>query len=166
MENIAEWSGKLEVESEKLKAESSFNIDQQVIFVDNEIENLELSEELLGDCQNNAVKQSHIQEKLTVFRAIKENLLAIRNIEASGHTLAEQERESGVSFDALAGCFRVFIEDVWLMRQSQKDPNPNVKQREGYEKEVDESLAILVKHRDSPSMKVLGHEGEDYQLNN
>jgi hypothetical protein len=158
---------KLKVVSGKLEVYENIETELQLQFCAREIENLELSVDLLGDNQNNAIKLSQVQEKLAFLTAIKENLLAIRNIEASGQTLADKEREEGVTFDQIKGVFKAFVEDVWLMRRAQKDPNPAAAQRENYEREVDESLAILVGHRpDVPANEVLGQEGEDNQLNN
>jgi hypothetical protein len=101
-----------------------------------------------------------------ILIAMKEDLILIRNIEASGQTLADKEREAGVTFDEMSLVFTDFIKDVWLMRESQKDVAPNLKQLLAYEKEVDETLAILVRDNREPAMQVLGQEGEDYQLSN
>lgn len=139
------------------------DIQIQINHVSKQIQNLELSEKLLGDCDNNAIKKSAVRERLVMNRAIKENLLAIQK---SGKTLEDEEREAGVSFDRIVAVFKCFVEDVWKMRHGQKDPDPDLEQLLAYEKEVDDCLAILVKDDRDPSMKVLGQEGDDYQLNN
>lgn len=107
------------------------------------------------------------EQDIVTLTAIKENLLVIRNIENSGSSLADKEREAGVSFDSMVTVFKCFIEDVWIMRRSQKEHLPGFPIRADLEKEIDEQLAILVPERKAEQkLTVLGHEGEDYQLNN
>lgn len=149
-----------EMKVESVKVESLPTLQDQIEYVDWDIETL-------IEIENVEKFKEKVQRKIAIAKAIKENLIAIRNIQSSGQTLADKEREAGVSFDSMVAVFKCFIEDVWKMRYAQKDKTANAKQLAAYEQEIDEQLAILVPERKSETiLKVLGQEGEDYQLNN
>jgi hypothetical protein len=157
-------SGKLGISIDVGKTESQqdgASLEEQISFIDIY---LKLYEQYQVGTQYQVGKHKN---PLPIVAAIKENLIAIRNIQASGQTLADKEREAGVSFDSMVAVFKCFIEDVWKMRYAQKDKTANAEQLSAYEQEIDEQLAILVPERKAEAkLTVLGQEGEDYQLNN
>lgn len=132
-------SGKLGISIDVGKTESQeagCEIQDQIEWIDKMLKDRRGWKQTLGS-----------EKEIQTLKAIKENLLVIRNIENSGSSLADKEREAGVSFDSIVAVFKCFIEDVWKMRYAQKDKTANAEQLAAYEQEIDEQLAILVPER-------------------
>jgi len=152
---------------------------QQIEFISNERKNRQ--EWISGihsnlDCAESITQVA--QQQIEMLNAIEERLISQADLDS--HNL---------SIDDVTMSFKSFVEKTWLMRHSQKEGGIRG-QLESYEQIVDEWLAVLVpilqeqkqegervtyenlgvaaiaKPNLSQLEKILGHEGENYQLSN
>ena len=152
---------------------------QQIEFISNERKNRQ--EWISGihsnlDCGESITQVA--QQQIEMLNAIEERLISLADLD--GHNL---------SIDDVTMSFKSFVEKTWLMRYSQKEGGIRG-QLESYEQIVDEWLAVLVpilqeqkqegervtyenlgvcaiaKPNSSQLEKILGQEGENYQLSN